>query len=72
VINPTNKTGSSDTKQLIDQLLLGWSWLENYVNVERSRDVDPFGPRRELLSNAELTAEAWAKWPLSYVEEPKG
>jgi transposase-like protein len=46
VINPTNKTISPDTKQLIDQLLLermslrgiarvtgvSWSWLQNYVN----------------------------------------
>ena len=46
VINPTNKTVSDETKQLIDQLLLeriswrgiarvtgvSWSWLQNYVN----------------------------------------
>jgi IS1 family transposase len=46
VINPTNKTISPDTKQLIDRLLLerislrgiaratgvSWSWLQNYVN----------------------------------------
>jgi IS1 family transposase len=46
VINPTNKTISPDTKQLIDKLLLerislrviarvtgvSWSWLQNYVN----------------------------------------
>ncbi len=46
VINPTNKTVSDQTKQLIDQLLLeriswrgiarvtgvSWSWLQNYVN----------------------------------------
>lgn len=62
MINPTNKTISPDTKQLIDQLLLGWSWLENYVNVSTSQ----FG------GSTELTVKAWAKWPLSYVEEPKG
>jgi hypothetical protein len=46
VIDPTNKTISPNTKQLIDQLLLeriflrgiarvtgvSWSWLQNYVN----------------------------------------
>jgi hypothetical protein len=46
VINPTNKTVSDETKQLIDKLLLerislrgiarvigvSWSWLQNYVN----------------------------------------
>ena len=46
VINPSNKTVSDETKQLIDQLLLeriswrgiarvtgvSWSWLQNYVN----------------------------------------
>jgi transposase-like protein len=46
VINPTNKTVSDETKQLIDKLLLErislrgiarvtgvrWSWLQNYVN----------------------------------------
>jgi len=46
VINPTNKTVSDQTKQLIDKLLLerislrviarvtgvSWSWLQNYVN----------------------------------------
>ncbi len=46
MINPTNKTVSDETKQLIDQLLLkrislrgiarvtgvSWSWLQNYVN----------------------------------------
>ena len=56
VINPTNKTVSDETKQLIDQLLLeriylrgiarvtgvSWSWLQNYV--------DPFGfPQGGLL-----------------------
>ena len=46
MINPTNKTVSDETKQLIDKLLLerislrviarvtgvSWSWLQNYVN----------------------------------------
>ena len=46
VINPSNKTVSDETKQLIDKLLLegislggiarvtgvSWSWLQNYVN----------------------------------------
>jgi hypothetical protein len=46
VFNPTNKTVSDETKQLIDKLLLegissggiarvtgvSWSWLQNYVN----------------------------------------
>jgi transposase-like protein len=46
VVNPTNHTISSETKQLIDKLLLerislrgiarvtgvSWSWLQNYVN----------------------------------------
>ena len=46
MINPTNKTVSDETKQLIDKLLLeliswrgiarvtgvNWSWLQNYVN----------------------------------------
>jgi hypothetical protein len=46
VSNPTNKTVSDETKQLIDKLLLerislrgiarvtgvSWSWLQNYVN----------------------------------------
>ncbi|MCA2747742.1 MAG: hypothetical protein IM465_14525 [Microcystis sp. M155S2] len=45
-VNPTNKTVSDETKQLIDKLLLeriswrgiarvtgvSWSWLQNYVN----------------------------------------
>ncbi len=60
VINPTNKTVSDETKQLIDQLLLeriswrgiarvtgvSWSWLQNYVNVSTSLDVDPERSRR--------------------------
>ena len=51
MINPTNKTVSDETKQLIDQLLLErislreiarvtgviCSWLQNYVNVSTSR-----------------------------------
>ena len=60
VINPTNKTVSDETKQLIDKLLLerislrgiarvtgvSWSWLQNYVNVSTSLDVDPERSRR--------------------------
>jgi hypothetical protein len=60
VINPTNKTVSDETKQLIDKLLLEriswrgiarvtgviWSWLQNYVNVSTSLDVDPERSRR--------------------------
>jgi IS1 family transposase/transposase-like protein len=51
VINPTNKTVSDETKQLIDKLLLerlslrgikrvtglSWSWLQNYVNDKLSQ-----------------------------------
>jgi hypothetical protein len=51
VINPTNKTVSDETKQLIDKLLIeriylrliarvtgvSWSCLPNYVNVSTSR-----------------------------------
>ena len=51
VINPTNKTVSDETKQLIDKLLLerlslrgikrvtglSWSWLQNYVNNKLSQ-----------------------------------
>ena len=80
VINPTNKTRSPDTKQLIDQLLLeliswrgiarvagvSWSWLRNYVNVSTSLDVDP---ERSRKVNNKLSA---VPCQLKVSDKPKG
>ena len=80
VINPTNKTVSDETKQLIDKLLLerislrgiarvtgvSWSWLQNYVNVSTSLDVDPERSRRVNNKLAAVPRE------IKVSDKPKG
>jgi IS1 family transposase/transposase-like protein len=83
VINPTQKTVSEETKQLIDRLLLerlslrgieraigvSWSWLQNYVNNKFSAV-----PRQVSVSKKErgkLTIECDELWSFVFSKENK-
>lgn len=83
VLNPSQKTVSEETKQLIDRLLLerlslrgiervtgvSWSWLQNYVN-------DKFAavPRQVSVSHkarGKLTIECDELWSFVFSKENK-
>lgn len=83
VINPTNKTISAQTKQLIDKLLLdrislrgiqrvtgvSWSWLQNYVNNKFSRI-----PRHAMVSakkRGKLIIECDELWSFVFSKKHK-
>jgi len=81
VINPTNKTVSDETKQLIDKLLLerlslrgikrvtgvSWSWLQNYVNNKLSQV--PRQARVSTKKRGSLIIECDELWSFVFSKE---